>query len=186
MRIANVRHEINSFPKAEARMHALEIQRQERIAMSATQTTATRPHARDGFHSEACNRALATVVVSILRFASRAFRRTEPVWFDLNDHFLADIGVTRAEAEAEAARCLWRTPLGTMADRVTSQDLPKPRLRTSRFGLKAAIARRQSVVHDRLAMTASADPGCSCRGDSGRRAIRLFETYLDGYPRRKN
>jgi len=101
--------------------------------MSASQTTATRSEAGDGFHSGACNRAPATIVESILRFASRAFRRTEPVWFDLNDHFLADIGVTRAEAEAEAARCLWRTPLGTMADGVISQDLVKPRLRSSRF-----------------------------------------------------
>jgi hypothetical protein len=133
MRIANVRHEINSFPKAEARMHALDIQRQERLAMSATQTTATRSLARNGFHSGACNRALATVFESILCFGSRAFRRTEPVWFDLNDHFLADIGVTRTEAEAEAARCVWRTPLGTMADGVMSQDLAKPRLRSSRF-----------------------------------------------------
>jgi len=101
--------------------------------MSATQTTATHSQAREGFHSEARNRALATVVESILCFAGRAFRRTEPVWFDLNDHFLADIGVTRAEAEAEAARCVWRTPLGTMADGVISQDLAKPRLRSSRF-----------------------------------------------------
>ena len=101
--------------------------------MSANQTTAVHPEARDGSHSEACNRALATVVESILRFASRAFRRSEPVLFDLSDHFLADIGVTRAEAEVEAARSLWRTPLGTMADGVILQGLVKPRLRSSRF-----------------------------------------------------
>jgi hypothetical protein len=53
--------------------------------------------------------------------------------FDLSDHFLADIGVTRAEAEVEAARSLWRTPLGTMADGVILQGLVKPRLRSSRF-----------------------------------------------------
>jgi uncharacterized protein YjiS (DUF1127 family) len=80
-----------------------------------------------------CNRALATVVESLLRLASRAFRRTEPVWFDLNDDFLADIGATRAEAEAEAVRCDWRAPLGTLADRVISQELAKPRLRSRRF-----------------------------------------------------
>ena len=68
-------------------------------------------------------RAIAAFVESILRIASRTFRRPDPVWFDLNDHLLADIGETRAEAEAEAARCVWRTPLGTMAERVISQDL---------------------------------------------------------------
>ena len=99
--------------------------------MSANQTTATRPEARDGFPSWA--RAIAAVVESILRIASRTFRRPDPVWFDLNDHLLADIGETRAEAEAEAARCVWRTPLGTMADRVISQDLAKPRLPSNRF-----------------------------------------------------
>jgi hypothetical protein len=61
------------------------------------------------------------------------FRRLDLVWFDLNDHLLADIGETRAEAEAEAARCVWRTPLGTMADRVIPQDLAKPRLPSNRF-----------------------------------------------------
>jgi uncharacterized protein YjiS (DUF1127 family) len=101
--------------------------------MFASQTTAIRSDARDGFQPGACNRALATVVESILRFASRAFRRTEPVWFDLDDRILADIGVTRAEAEAEAARCVWRAPLGTLADGVISQDLAKPRLPSSRL-----------------------------------------------------
>jgi hypothetical protein len=101
--------------------------------MSANQTTATRPEAQDGFPSWACNRAIAAVVESILRIASRTFSRPDPVWFGLNDHLLADIGETRAEAEAEAARCVWRTPLGTMADRVISQDLAKPRLPSSRF-----------------------------------------------------
>ena len=101
--------------------------------MSASQTTATHPQDRDGFRSGACNRAFATIVESILRLASRAFRRPDPVWFCLNDHLLADIGETRAEAEAEAARCVWRTPLGTMADGVISQHLTEPRLPSSRF-----------------------------------------------------
>ena len=87
----------------------------------------------DGFPSWACNRAIAAVVESILRIASRTFRRPDPLWFGLNDRLLADIGETRAEAEVEAARCVWRTPLGTMADRVISQDLAKPRLLSSRF-----------------------------------------------------
>ena len=100
--------------------------------MSANQTTASRPEARDGFPSWACNRAIAAVE-SILRMASRTFRRPDPVWLGLHDHLLADIGETRVEAEAEAARCVWRTPLGTMADRVISQDLAKPRLPSSRF-----------------------------------------------------
>jgi len=100
--------------------------------MSANQTTATRPEARDGFPSWACNRAIAAVVESI-RIASRIFRRPDPVWFGLNDHLLADIGETRAEAEAEAARCVWRTPLGTIADCVISQEWAKPRLPSSRF-----------------------------------------------------
>jgi hypothetical protein len=99
--------------------------------MSANQTTAIRPAARDGFPSWACNRAIAAVVESILRIAGRTFRRPDPA--GLNDHLLADIGETRAEAEAEAARCVWRTPLGTMADRAISQDLAKPRLPSSRF-----------------------------------------------------
>ena len=101
--------------------------------MSANQTTATRPEARDGFPSWAWNRAIATVVESILRTASRAFRRPDPVWFGLNDHLLADIGETRAEAEVEAARCVWRTPLGAMADGGITQDLAKPRLPSSRL-----------------------------------------------------
>jgi len=101
--------------------------------MSASQTTATHPEARDGFRSGACNRAFATLVESILRLASRAVHRPDPVWFCLNDNLLADIGVTRAEAEAEAARCVWRTPLGAVADGVTLQDLAKPWLPTSRF-----------------------------------------------------
>ena len=101
--------------------------------MSSSQTTATHPQARGGFRFGACNRAFATIVESILRLASRAFRRPDPVWFCLNDHLLADIGETRAEAEAEAARCVWRTPLGTMADGVISQHLTEPRLPSSRF-----------------------------------------------------
>ena len=84
--------------------------------MSANQTTVTLAEAGGGFPSWACSRALATVVESILRIACRAFRRPDPVWFGLNDHLLADIGVTGAEAEAEAARCFWRTPLGTVSD----------------------------------------------------------------------
>jgi hypothetical protein len=102
-------------------------------SMSANQTTATRPAARDGFASWACNRAIAAVVESILHIASRTLRRPDQVWFSLNDHLLADIGETRAEAGAEAARCVWHTPLETMADRVISQDLAKPRLPSSRF-----------------------------------------------------
>lgn len=101
--------------------------------MSANPTTATRPEARDGFSSWACNRAIATVVESILRFAGRAFRRPGPVWFGLNDHLLADIGETRGEAEAEAASRIWRTPLGAIAEGGISQDLAKPRLPSSRF-----------------------------------------------------
>ena len=80
--------------------------------MSANDTTATHPEARDGFPFWACNRAIATVVESILRTASRTLRRPDPVWFGLNDHLLADIGETRAEAGAEAARCVWHAPLG--------------------------------------------------------------------------
>src|SRR5271165_1942076 len=99
-------------------------------AMSANQTTATRPEARDGFPSWACNRAIAAVVESI-RIASRIFRRPDPVWFGLNDHLLADIGETRAEAEAEAARCVWRA--GAMAAGGISQDLPKPQFPSSRL-----------------------------------------------------
>ena len=101
--------------------------------MPANQTITRRPEARDGFPSLGCNRAIAAVVESILRIASRTFRRPDPVWLGLNDHSLADIGETRAEAEVEAARCVWRTPLGTMADRVISQDLAKLRLPSSRF-----------------------------------------------------
>jgi len=101
--------------------------------MSANLTTATRPEARGGFPSWACNRAIAAVVESILRIASRTFRRPDPVWFGLNDHLLADIGETRAEAEAEAARCVWPTPLGAMADGGISQDVAKPRLPSSRL-----------------------------------------------------
>src|SRR5271168_1992660 len=102
-------------------------------AMSANQTTATRPEARDGFPSWACNRAITAGVESILRIASRAFRRPDPLWFGLNDHLLADIGETRAEAEAEAERCVWPTPLGSMADGGISRDVAKPRLPSSRF-----------------------------------------------------
>jgi hypothetical protein len=100
-------------------------------AMSANQTTATRSDARDGFPSRARNRAITTVVESILRFAGRAFRQPDPVWFGLNDHLLADIDETRAEAEVEAARCVWRT--GVMADGGISQDLAKPRFPSSRL-----------------------------------------------------
>jgi hypothetical protein len=100
-------------------------------AMSANQTTATRSDVRDGFPSWARNRAITTVVESI-RFAGRAFRRPDPVWFGLNDHLLADIDETRAEAEVEAARCFWRT--GAMADGGISQDLAKPRFPSSRLG----------------------------------------------------
>jgi hypothetical protein len=100
--------------------------------MSANQTLA-RSDARDGFPSWASNRAIATVVESILRTASRAFRRPDLIWFGLNDHLLADIGETRTEAEVEAARCVWRTPLGAMADSGISQDLGKPRLPSSRL-----------------------------------------------------
>jgi hypothetical protein len=101
--------------------------------MSANQTIATRPEARYGSPFRISNRAMATVVENILRIASRTCRRPDPVWFDLNDHLLADIGETRAKAEAEAARCVWRTPLGTMADGAISQDLAKLRLPSSRF-----------------------------------------------------
>ena len=101
--------------------------------MSANQTTAVHPEARDGFPARAFNRAISTAVESILRIAGGALRRPDQAWFSLNDHLLADIGETRADAEAEAARCVWRTPLGTMADGVISQDLAKPRLRSSRF-----------------------------------------------------
>ena len=101
--------------------------------MSTNQTTATRQAARDGFPSWACNRAIAAVVESILRIASRTFRWPDPVWFRLNDRLLADIGETRAEAEAEAARFAWPAPLGTMADRLISQDLTRPRLPSSQF-----------------------------------------------------
>jgi uncharacterized protein YjiS (DUF1127 family) len=101
--------------------------------MSASQTAAIRSGARDGLHPGACNRALAHVVENILRFANHTFRRSEPVWFDLNDHYLADIGVTRVEAEAEAARRPWHGPLGAMADAVISQDWTKPLPRSRRF-----------------------------------------------------
>jgi hypothetical protein len=101
--------------------------------MSANQTTAIHPVARDGFLSRASNRVIATVVGRILRVASRTFRRPDPVWFGLNDRLLADIGETRAEAEAEAVGCVWRTPLGTVADSVISQDWAKPRLPSSRL-----------------------------------------------------
>ena len=101
--------------------------------MSANQTTAIHPEAPDGFPSWASNRAIAIVVGGILRVASRTFRRPDPVWFGLNDRLLADIGETRAEADAEAARCVWRTPLGTVADSVISQDLARPRLPSSRL-----------------------------------------------------
>jgi hypothetical protein len=101
--------------------------------MSASQTATILSEARNGFHSGVCNRAPATAVKGILGFASRPFRRTEPDWFDLNDHYLADIGVTRAEAEAEAARRPWHGPLGPMADGVISKDWTKPLLRSSRF-----------------------------------------------------
>jgi uncharacterized protein YjiS (DUF1127 family) len=101
--------------------------------MSANHTTAAQPEARDGFPSWACNRAIATVVESILRIASRIFRQRDPVWFGLNDHLLADIGETRADADVEAARWVWRTPLGTMADGAISHDLSKPRLPLSRL-----------------------------------------------------
>lgn len=101
--------------------------------MSANQTTATRPEVRDGFPFSAGNREIATVVESILRFAGRAFRRPDPAWFGLSDHLLADIGETRTEAEVEAARCVWRTPLGAMADSGISRDLGKPRLPSSRL-----------------------------------------------------
>ncbi|MGA8583097.1 MAG: hypothetical protein WB715_04550 [Roseiarcus sp.] len=99
--------------------------------MSANLTTAARSDARDGFPSSARNRAITTIVESILRFAGRAFRRPDPVWSGLNDHLLADIGETRAEAEVEAARRLWRT--GAMADGGISQDLAKPRFPSSRL-----------------------------------------------------
>jgi hypothetical protein len=101
--------------------------------MSVNQTTATRPEARGGFPSWACNRAIATVVESILRFAGRAFRRPDAVWFGLNDHLLADIGETRAEAEAVAASRIWRMPLGAIAEVGISHELAKPRLPSSRF-----------------------------------------------------
>jgi hypothetical protein len=99
----------------------------------SNETTATHPEAPAGFPTWAFNRVIATVVESFLHFASRTFRRPGPVWFGLNNHLLADIGETRAEAEAEAARCVWRTPLGTMADRVISQHSTKPRLPSSRL-----------------------------------------------------
>jgi hypothetical protein len=100
--------------------------------MSANPMTATRPEARV-FPSWACNRVIATAVEAILRIACRAFRRPDPVWFGLNDRLLADIGETRAEAEVEAARRVWRTPLGAIADGGVSRDLAKPRLPSSRF-----------------------------------------------------
>jgi hypothetical protein len=90
--------------------------------MSANQTTTARPESGDGFSSWGSSRAIATVVESILLIASRTFRRPDPVWFGLDDHLLADIGETRADAEAEAVRCVWRTPLGSAADSVISQD----------------------------------------------------------------
>jgi hypothetical protein len=101
--------------------------------MSANQTIAVRPEARHGFPFWACNRVIMTVVEGILRIASRIFRRSDPVWCGLNDYLLADIGETRAKAEAEAARCVWRTPLGTMAHGVISPDFVKSRLPSSRF-----------------------------------------------------
>lgn len=72
--------------------------------MSANQTTAIRPAARDGIPFWACNRAIAAVVESILRIASRAFRRPDPVWFGLNDQLLADIGKTRGRSRSGAPR----------------------------------------------------------------------------------
>ena len=101
--------------------------------MPANQTTAGRFGVRDGFPSWGCNRAIATVVESIRRNASRAFRRPQSVWLGLNDHLLADIGETRAEAEFEAVRRAWRTPLGTIAGDGISQDLAKLRLPSSRL-----------------------------------------------------
>jgi hypothetical protein len=99
--------------------------------MSANLTTAARSDARDGFPSWGRYRAITTVVERILCFAGRAFRRPDPVWFGLNDHLLADIGETRAEAEVEAARCVWRA--GAMADGGISEDLAKPRFPSSRL-----------------------------------------------------
>jgi hypothetical protein len=101
--------------------------------MSANQTTAIHPEPRDEFHSWTNNRSITTVVRSILRVASRTLGRPDAVWFGLNDRLLADIGETRAEAEAEAVGCVWRTPLGTVADSVISQDWAKPRLPFSRL-----------------------------------------------------
>jgi hypothetical protein len=100
--------------------------------MSSNPTIAARPEAGDRFPSWARNRAIATVVERTLGIASRAFRRPDPLWFGLNDHLLADIGETHAEAEIEAARSVWRTPLGAMADGI-SQRSAKPRLPSSRF-----------------------------------------------------
>jgi len=101
--------------------------------MSANQTTAAHPCAGDGFPFWARNRAVATVVGSIRRIAGLAFRRPDPAWFGLNRHLLADIGETQAEAEVEAARGLWRTPLGATADDGIAPGLAKPRLPSSRL-----------------------------------------------------
>src|SRR5262249_36381392 len=100
-------------------------------AMSGNETTAAHLEARNGLPTRAFNPAIATLVENILRIARGTLRRPDPVWFDLNDHFLADIEVTRAEAEA--ARCLRRTPLGAIADGVIRHDLAKPRLPSSRL-----------------------------------------------------
>jgi hypothetical protein len=35
------------------------------------------------------------------------FRSPGTAWWDLNDHYLSDIGKTRAEAESEALRRSW-------------------------------------------------------------------------------
>jgi hypothetical protein len=101
--------------------------------MTASQTTAARPESGNGYRAGAFPRAITTAVESTLRLAGRVVRRPDPVWFELSDHLLADVGKTRTEAEAEAACCAWRTPLGAMADGVTSKDLARPRLPRSRL-----------------------------------------------------
>jgi hypothetical protein len=101
--------------------------------MSANPIDAVPPSAEGGFSFPARGRAIAAIVERILRIARCTFRGPAPAWHVLNDHLLADIGVTHAEAEAEAARRLWHAPLGTMADGVVSQDWAKPLLRSSRF-----------------------------------------------------
>jgi hypothetical protein len=101
--------------------------------MSASPIIATRREARHESRFRACHRAITTVVAIILSIASRALRRPDPVWFGLNDHLLADIGETRAKADAEAARSFWNAPPGTMADGATSRDPARPRLPFSRF-----------------------------------------------------